>query len=123
MFRLAIKIVAVLALALAPVTAWSQSFVRQANTPPAGFCQLTLSGSAAEISTCTGGIPKGARTALIRVETANARWRDDGTAPTTTAGMLMQTTDTFLLDYTGNLAALQFIAVTGSPVLDISFYQ
>lgn len=103
--------------------AWAAQMVTPGPMKPLGYCQLTLSGTAALVSTCTGGIPIGAMYAIILDETANSRWRDDGTAPTTTVGMLL--TDTAGLNqinYSGDLTKLQFIAVTGSPVLDISFY-
>jgi hypothetical protein len=58
---------------------------------------------------------------VIRVSTANARWRDDGVAPTATAGMPLNTTDAPLV-YDGDLTTLQLIAVTGSPVIDVCFY-
>ncbi len=61
--------------------------------------------------------------AIIRVTAANVYWRDDGTAPTTTIGMPLLSTDTVPLEYTGDLSAIQFIAVSGSPVLDVSYYH
>ena len=84
---------------------------------PKGFQQITLSGTASTLT-----VPAGAQVALIRVETANARWRDDGTAPTTTVGMPLNSTDTFQLEYWGTLSAIEFIAVSGSPVLNVSYY-
>jgi hypothetical protein len=87
---------------------------------PLGFCQLTLSG-ATLLTACSGGIPDGAVVAMITVETQNVRWRDDGTAPTSSVGMLVLTGTTFT--YQGNLGRIDFIPATGSPVLDISFYK
>lgn len=103
------------------VPAMAQQQITFANLTPAGFCQLTLSGTAAGLSTCTGGIPVGSSNVFIIDETANSRWRDDGTAPTTTVGMLFSSGTS--LSYQGDLTAIQFIAVSGSPVLDISFYK
>ena len=89
----------------------SQSFV------PLGYQQLTLTGTAQKLT-----VPTGATVAVIAVETANARWRDDGVAPTASVGVPMATTDS-PLQYSGTLTALQFIAQTGSPILDCSFYR
>jgi hypothetical protein len=66
-------------------------------------------------------VPTGAVLAIIRCETANVRWRDDGTAPTASIGMPMTPTDE-PFRYTANLDAIQFIAETGSPLLNISYY-
>jgi hypothetical protein len=60
--------------------------------------------------------------AEIRVSTANANWRDDGTAPTASVGMPMLSTDP-LFEYAGALQNIQFIAQTGSPVLNVSYYS
>lgn len=35
-------------------------------------------------------VPSGATSALIQAETKDIRWRADGTAPTTTVGMLLE---------------------------------
>jgi hypothetical protein len=85
---------------------------------PKGYQQLTLGTGAVSVLT----VPTGATVAVIRVETANARWRDDGVAPTTSAGMPLNSTDTSSLEYSGTLSAIQFIAQSGSPVLDVSYY-
>jgi hypothetical protein len=72
--------------------------------------------------------------ALIEVEgtfgTDFVRWRDDGVAPTTSIGMLInaagigaspvQGASTFW--YSGDLTAIQFIG-SGSPKLNISYYR
>jgi hypothetical protein len=61
--------------------------------------------------------------AIIRVTAANVYWRDDGTAPTATVGMPLLSTDTVPFEYYGDPLAIQFIAVSGSPVLDVSYYR
>lgn len=101
---------------------------------PLGYAQLTVTGTAqtlkqllaaaAAASPATSqisDIPTGARMALILGETANVRWIDDGQKPTTTFGTLHTSTQEF--QYSGDLNAIQFIAVSGSPVLDVSFYK
>lgn len=89
----------------------SQSFA------PLGYEQLSSLSSAASLT-----VPAGANFALITAETAAVRWRDDGTAPTASVGMPMATSDA-PLQYSGTLSALQFIAQTGSPKLNVSYYR
>lgn len=81
-----------------------------------GYQQIT------SLSAATGlAIPAGSAIAVIRCETQNVRWRDDGTNPSATVGHLMITTDAPLV-YRGNLAALKFIEVTTSAKLNVSYY-
>ena len=84
---------------------------------PLGYVQLSSLSSA----TGLGAIPAGAIMCLIACENANVRWRDDGTNPTSSVGMLFSAGQEF--QYSGNLAAIKFIAVSGSPVLDVTFYR
>lgn len=60
--------------------------------------------------------------ALIRCSTAAVNWRDDGVAPTATVGFPMLTTD-MPLEYAGNIGGIQFIAQSGLPTLQVSYYQ
>jgi len=87
---------------------------------PLGYQQI----SAATLAAATKlTVPPGANFAIIRVEASSVRWRDDGTAPTTSAGMLLNSTDATPLEYSGTLSAIEFIAVSGSPILDIAYYK
>jgi len=81
-----------------------------------GYQQITLSGA----SSLT--VPAGANFAIIAVDTAAVRWRDDGVAPTASVGMPLSNTGA-PLEYSGPLASIQFIAQTGSPVLNVSYYR
>lgn len=86
---------------------------------PLGYCQLTPT-SATALSACSGGIPATANMIMMTADTATVRWRDDGTAPTTTTGLtLIFAQQPFL--YTGTLSKLQFISATG--ILNVSFYR
>lgn len=85
-----------------------------------GYCQLSVT-AAVLISTCSGGIPGGATMAYITPETAAIRWRDDGTAPTTTVGYPVSAGNQ--LAYMGNLATLQVIAQSGTSTVNIAFYR
>jgi len=96
---------------------------------PVGFCQITLTGTATNLTigcagSIGGGIPSNAQYATLGIESANARYRDDGVAPTTTVGDLLQSAYTGPpFWYGGTLPNLQFIAVSGAPVLDVTFYR
>lgn len=64
----------------------------------------------------------GATAALIKTETQPVRWRDDGTDPTGTDGMLIDTGDEFW--YSGNLKAIKFIdTAAGASTVHISLYR
>lgn len=92
----------------------AQGFANQYQKP-LGYQQITSLGSAANLTP-----PVGATAALITVETAGVRWRDDGSAPTASVGMPLTAGQSFT--YYGNLSAIQFIAVSGSPTVNVSYY-
>jgi len=112
------------AIAAACLLAWPAGAVTVVEPAPVvvlGYCQLSVT-TAVLISTCSGGIPGGAQVAYITPETAAIRWRDDGTAPTTTVGYPVPTGGTQLI-YRGNLATLQVIAQSGTATVNIAFYR
>ena len=103
-------------------------FIRPGFVTPAGYCQLTVTATAVQTSTCPGGIPKGATYALINEEGPDAvRWRDDGVAPTASVGNPLgngTAASPVAAGFTTNFAALQWIDQgTSGAVLDISFYR
>jgi hypothetical protein len=69
-----------------------------------------------------GGVPPGATYAFLQAETANVRWRDDGSAPTAAIGNLVLFGLAGFI-YSGTLPRIQFIAASGSPILDVAFYR
>ena len=82
---------------------------------------LAIGGSAVLLT-----VPAGAEIAEICVETASVRYRDDGTAPTTSSGVPVfpvSSSQPFCFAYGGPLQRLQFIAVSGSPTLDVVYYK
>lgn len=80
-----------------------------------GYQQIT------SLSAATGlTIPAGALVALIQAETQNVRWRDDGTNPTASVGMIIGAGST--LPYTGDLTAIKIIQTTASATLNVSYY-
>lgn len=58
--------------------------------------------------------------ALITPETQGVRWRDDGTAPTSSVGMPLASGVT--LQYDGDLTKIQFIQQSASAKLNITYY-
>ena len=57
---------------------------------------------------------------VIQCEGSYVRWRDDGVAPTTSVGMLINTGD--ILIYSGNLDNLQLIRSDTSVKLNLAFF-
>jgi hypothetical protein len=117
-FALALAVLFLIALGKLAVPALAQG----PPLVPVGLCQLTPLASATTLSSCSGGIPARARLVALRAEGATVRYRDDGTAPTAAIGQPILTTDR-PLTYSGTLSALQFIAASGSPTLDVAFYR
>ena len=82
---------------------------------PLGYQQITSLSTATALT-----VPGGANLAIIECETQSVRWRDDGTAPTASVGMLLATGSYFI--YNGNLSAIEFIQTTASASLSVSYY-
>jgi hypothetical protein len=97
----------------------STQAIKPGPTQSAGASQYSLPVTSSQTVSLT--CPPGATLAKIQVEGADVRWRDDGTAPTTSAGMLASQGATF--DHTGPLAALSFIAVSDPATINVSFYE
>jgi hypothetical protein len=98
------------------------------TTGGAGTYQLNATNTASSASATSGGIPTDAQghipsMVVLYAETAAIRWRDDGGAPTSSVGMEIVSSTNPPFTYVGTLTALQFIAASGSPVLDIAFYR
>ena len=93
---------------------------------PLGYCQFTVTSSAQTLAQLSCTVPARAAYAAIAVETVGARMRDDGTAPTASVGFPLTPTSStvpFYMGYQSNFSAMQFIAQSGSPVVDILFYD
>ena len=74
------------------------------------------------VASATGlSAPGGATIAQICVENAGVRYRDDGAAPTASVGIPAAAGSCF--SYSGPLSVIQFIAQSGSPTLDVSYYK
>ena len=58
--------------------------------------------------------------AFIVAEGNNIRWRDDGTAPTASVGMILIQKN--VLSYDGDLNKIQFIQTGAGAKLNVSYY-
>lgn len=88
---------------------------RSASFQPWGYQQITSLSSAAGLT-----VPEGAKYALIQAESKDVRWRDDGTAPTGSVGMVL--TAGGGMWYDGDLSALLFIQTAASAKLNVLYY-
>ena len=59
--------------------------------------------------------------AFIVAEGNSVRWRDDGTAPTASVGMLLLINN--VLSYDGDLSKIQFIQTGAGAKLNVSYYS
>ena len=65
-------------------------------------------------------VPKGSQRALLTSGGGDIRWRDDGTAPTATVGMIIPMNTSLL--YAGDLGAMRIIGAV-NIVLNITYYS
>lgn len=83
---------------------------------PMGYQQITP--TTATLLT----VPTGATVALFQAEAQSIRFRDDGTAPSATAGMLVEA-GLAPFEYSGTLSQVQVIQATSGGILDVSYYR
>lgn len=99
---------------VAPIVAWK----------PIGYTQITVGGAAVGLgSGSLGAIPVDTIMALIEVEAAAIRWRDDGTPPTANVGMPLYPNQEFQYSVAGGFSQIQFIAQSGTATLNVTFYK
>lgn len=90
---------------------------------PLGYQQITSFAAATHLTLPTPPAGFIVGYTVIQCEGASTdttRWRDDGTAPTSSVGMMLIGGQE--LDYTGDPTMIQFIVDAGSPKLNISYY-
>lgn len=95
----------------------------KAVTTRLGYEQITGLSSAKGLTVPTtdlNGLSCKPSIALIVAESTAVRWRDDGTAPTSTVGMPLATGVT--LQYDGDLSAIRFIEQSASSKLNVTYY-
>ena len=115
-----------LGLLASPASAQTHADIGGTIIPAVAPLYLYKSAGAAQMGLSVAGAtgltaPSGATIAQICVENANVRYRDDGTAPTASSGMPVAAGACFA--YSGPLSVVQFIAQSGSPILDVSYYK
>ena len=86
-----------------------------------GFQQLATLTASIGLTVPTTADGTKANACIIVATGQNVRWRDDGTAPTATVGMLLKTTDAPFY-YDGDLSAIRFIESAASGVLNVCYY-
>jgi len=92
------------------------------QNPP--YAELTVSDTAVGLAEATPAMPEGTKRAYIACETANVRWKADGSDPTSSAGHLIVAGDSVSFtnrDYTDLLKAIKFIRVTVDAKLTITY--
>lgn len=104
---------------------FANEFVVTGRRTPAGYQQI----SAATLATAqnltlptltVGQAGMQVGYTLIQANGGAIRWRDDGTAPTASVGMLIA--DGGELTYTGDPTKIKLILSTSTPTADISYY-
>jgi hypothetical protein len=86
------------------------------NRVAIGYAQFTVAAA-----TALPSIPSGASEAFVVCEAQSVRWRDDGTNPTASVGVLLPVNTAF--PYIGSLARIKFIETTASATCSVSYYQ
>ena len=87
-----------------------------------GYQQITSLSSAASLTIPDPADNVGPVLAMLQAESQNIRYRDDGTDPTASVGMILYA-GADPMPYDGNLKALRFIEVTASAKLNVSYYK
>lgn len=80
---------------------------------PVGYEQIVANGLVRYLN-----VPAGAKRAILQVEVGGWRYRDDGPAPSSTVGMLIDSP----LPYTGNLKALALLETAPGSILNVAYY-
>lgn len=112
---------AILLIAFGASVARAQGGLRQV---PLGFCALASMSASTALSTCSGGVPAGSTYAVICAYTQGIVYRDDGTAPTGTAGSGGQGIAAgSCIPYNGDFTKIRFIQQTSGALLGVSFYR
>jgi hypothetical protein len=101
----------------------SQKTIITQDGKPIGYSQMTITSTAQPLS----GPATQANKCIIQIEaTGNVRWRDDGTAPTSTVGMLLYAGNAIEFDADQSVSNVQFILASdtvANVILNVSFYQ
>lgn len=102
-------------------TAAAQTAIPGLPLTALGYCQIASIDASTALSACAGGVPTGANFAVIQPEAQAIRYRDDGTAPTTTVGYPVAVGASFTRS--GNLSNVRVISATSGAKLNVLFYR
>lgn len=91
-----------------------------AGTPLSAVVDVSVGATVVELDT-----PEHANFVVLSVEAQAVRYRDDGTDPTASHGVLIPVTtiEPWVYASATGLAALKFIAVTGTAKINAVFYR
>ena len=87
---------------------------------PVGYEQITGI-SVGNAKGLTAATFSGADFAIIQAEDQNVRWRDDGTSPDATTGMVLAAGSWMV--YTGDLSTIEVIEETATAIVNVSYYR
>jgi hypothetical protein len=90
------------------------------DVPARAFETITVGALAAV--TLTVATATGKQGCFLSVETADVRFRTDGTAPTTTVGHLLYATGSMRLMHPTLLTNLKMITTAGTATVHVSYY-
>lgn len=85
------------------------------NNTPKGWGTVVNPTTATIIPAVTGS-----KVAIIQAETGGIRYRDDGTPPTSTVGMLIPANTS--VAYQGDLTTIKVIQASGAATVNILYY-
>jgi len=96
----------------------SRTYVVDGNIKPLGYEQITGLTSAKALTP-----PTGARIVALQAQDQNVRWRDDGTDPTATVGMILIAGDAPWVYNGDDLDAIKFFEAAATAILNVSYYS
>lgn len=95
------------------------------NLDALGYGQITSLSAAVAVSSATfagaAGFPAGTSEVVLQPETQNVRYRDDGTNPTASVGMILFAGTMYTFDI-NQIARMNVIETVASAKLNISCY-
>lgn len=101
-------------------TSQNAEIVTAAVRAPTGYVQLTSLASSTGFTTAQ--IPARSKRVLLQAEGQNIRFRDAGTDPTASVGMILYAGAT-PFEYVGDITTIKFIETTTSAKLNAAFYE
>lgn len=102
-------------------TSGNPIFVNATSTPTAPLTSKGYQQVAATAALVTPTVPAGTSLMIVSIVGNNARYRADGTSPTATVGMPIYMGDP-AYTFTSSLAALKFIAQSGTTEYNFDYY-